>query len=198
MIQTDDLSELVTMTMADFQRLVLPMAIYTSWEDAIHQMSSDRVNRQVISDLISQHHRDGGFNKPLIVDDGVLANGYHRFCALVAAGAMVTFRYGYPEVEDATSSFDLIFDVGPSEKYVPAPNEGPEDWIYEAMFVSRSMPCGSGWLEFDGLSARESKIWMSLFDEPEDLDVVVDAVLNRLRDFGFDASFVGTEVDLLD
>ena len=71
----------------EFTSAVAPLEPYSSLDHMAAVLCADPVDGAIVAELAAQHLRDGGFQNPVRVVDGVLANGCHRYSALRSIGA---------------------------------------------------------------------------------------------------------------
>ncbi|MHB1139837.1 MAG: hypothetical protein ACYC2O_12850 [Microthrixaceae bacterium] len=68
--------------LGEFTAAVAPLDTYSSLDEMATVLCADPVDGAIVAELAAQHVRDGGFQYPVRVVDGVLANGCHRYSAL--------------------------------------------------------------------------------------------------------------------
>lgn len=173
-------------TLEDFRRRIEVAAGYQTWDELVEDLLGDTVEASIVADLCAEHTKDGKFREPVVVVDGMLADGCHRFVAAVLLGAPLEFRIGYPQTEQEPQVVDVSFQV----LATPDAPEDPDDLAMAAMFASRSLRGKNGnWFAGDlSRSTGEGNITTSLYATTEDATEIEEALRRRLGNLGIDVA----------
>lgn len=165
-----------TLTVEEFHALVTPMEPYTSFDEVLHELSADPTETDLVSELVDAL-RSGPFDNPLWVHNGVLINGYHRYCALRLTN---------------TPSFDVVFDL-PQEPTpiitelsfpLPKPTTEDGDYDFDAFYTARSLYTPLGWIEADNISVHDGTLSYEYYAPISVVEEAVPLIVERLRRHG--------------
>jgi hypothetical protein len=161
------------MTLSEFLEEVSPMENYASFDEVLSGLTSDPTESDLIAEL-REALRSGPFTKPLWVEDGVLINGYHRYCALAL---------------EKTPSFDVVFDLpqDPTPEVTAFSVTLPEmsieqrDEYYDRAFsAARSLYTPRGWLEADNVYIHDGVLTYEYYAALEQVAAATDLIIARL------------------
>ena len=174
-----------------FHALVRPPEFYASFEEMRSRLEADPVEAALISDLEGELARHGRFRSRLRIEDGELANGCHRYCAL-ARRAATTFEV-------------LVDEWGPSAPYtawarfsVEAPETMSDETVENALLAGRSLAVGDEWVECDVMSGGAREVTYAWYADEVLAGRAVPLVIARLGRLGLRATLLDISVEAND
>lgn len=157
------------------------MEPYDFFDEVLVALTTDPGEADLVAELKAALDT-GPFDKPLWVHDGVLINGYHRYCALSLS---------------KTPSFDVVFDL-PQE---PTPevtafsvtlhevSDEQREELYDVAFsAARSLYTPLGWLEADNVYLHERVLTYEYYAPLDVVSAATDLIISRLARYEITAT----------
>jgi hypothetical protein len=171
-----------TVSMEEFRQNFGPLPDYASLDEMVTELAASDVDLRITEDLVSQLYEYGAFRTPIRVEEGVISNGCHRFCALVAAGAQEisiwVVQDGVYEQQEHTET-DVVLEI---ENDITS-EEAWESLTSYALIAARSLPLGEFWLESDGAGLSGRELTYTYYADVEAARRALPTIVARLAEF---------------
>lgn len=165
-----------------FEAEVSPGEYARGWADLYDTLTEDPAEAIVIRELSAILRRDGRFREPLIVEDGVLRDGRHRWCAHKDTGIVPIVTSGWGEIGSGRLVRVTYHITGEGNNAMPL----------------RSFPVGDTWVSADVATTTswgpgwtvESYTYLNDTADPAD---VAQAGIERGKKLGYIVEVLGYE-----